>query len=104
MIPAYLKSYFPSYRLSDLDISEDKCLIITTLLNFGDIKAVEWLLDTYSSLDIVATIQAPLRGSWTKKSLNYWCLIYDIQLDEQLASMALMDVTPRPEIYSELFN
>jgi hypothetical protein len=104
VLPERLRPYFPSYELSDLDSQEDSGLIITNLLNFGDTEAVAWLLTNYKPSDIVEVIQNPSRGSWTKKALNYWRLIFDLEIDQGKAQRALMDVAPRPDVYSPILE
>ncbi|HEY4717739.1 MAG TPA: hypothetical protein VIH42_08685 [Thermoguttaceae bacterium] len=103
-LPERLKPYFPSYELSDLDSRSDKRLIITKILNFGDTKAISWLFATYEAPEIIDVIQNPSRGSWTKIALHYWQLIFDLKLEKGRAARALMDATPRPEVYSSIFD
>src|SRR3989337_2013354 len=98
VLPEFLKPYFPSYELSDLDSRENRQLIITHLLNYGDTDAVGWLFATYELPEITDVIQNPLRGSWTKKSLNYWQVIFDLDIDENQAARALGDMAPRPDV------
>lgn len=102
-LPEKLKPYFPSHDLSDLDREADQRLIITNILNFGDTEAIAWLLVTYERADLIDAIRNPTRGSWTERSLNYWRLIFDVELDRVKAERALMDATPRPEVYSAMF-
>lgn len=104
VLPERLRPYFPSYELSDLNSQESSRLIITNLLNFGDTEAVAWVLSTYEPSDIIEVIQNPSRGSWTKKALNYWQLIYGLDVEQGRAERALMDVAPRPDIYSPVLE
>jgi hypothetical protein len=103
-IPEQLRPYFPSYELSDLDRQENSRLIITNLLNFGDTQAVAWLLSAYQLSEIVEVIQNPSRGTWTSKALNYWQIIFDVEVEQGKATRAIMDVTPRPDVYSSILE
>jgi hypothetical protein len=79
MIPPYIQPFLWSYDISKLDISRDKKRIITNVLNLGSSEATEWLFKTYSRQDLKNAIVYPMSGEWSKKSLNFWGLIFDVK-------------------------
>lgn len=82
-LPDFLQPYLPSYDLNDLSIENDKKLIITSILNKGDKKALDWLLRTYSKIKIRNTIEKPVRGFWHRNILKYWLKIFNISIPEK---------------------
>ncbi|MDR3643437.1 MAG: hypothetical protein P4L74_07505 [Candidatus Doudnabacteria bacterium] len=77
MIPEFVKPFLWSYNISALNLQRDKKRIITNVLNLGTCEATSWLFSVYDKNDIVDALTHPLRGEWNKKSLAYWCLIYN---------------------------
>lgn len=47
-IPQFLQPVIWSVRIGDLDVKEDKILIINQVLAFGGLKELKWLFKTYS--------------------------------------------------------
>jgi len=39
---------------------------------------------------IIKIISNPSRGSWTKKVLNYWQAVFDLEIDRLKAELALI--------------
>jgi hypothetical protein len=56
---------------------------IARVLEFGDDKAVAWLRDTFSETQIVEVLRTERR--LTRKSANFWALIYHIPSEEVAA-------------------
>lgn len=71
-IPAKFESAFWSYNIKELDLGNDKDLIITQLLNYGDLDAVRWVVAQYGTKGIGEVVKKPRRGLWHKRTLNYW--------------------------------
>ncbi len=67
-----------SYDVDKLDLQQNKKRIITNVLNLGTVKATNWLFKTYSKQEIKEVIINPLPGEWSKKSLNFWGLVLDV--------------------------
>ena len=82
-IPKFLQSSLASYDVSKLDMEKDKDLIITEILNKGDENALKWITSNYSEKDVKQIISSPIKGSWLKKTLEYWLKIFDIKLDKR---------------------
>jgi len=81
-LPNFLKVFFWSYDFYRLDKKKDKRLIIKNILEYGNKEAVNWLRKTYSEDEIKNTIKNSVKTEWSKKSLNYWSLIYEVQAKE----------------------
>jgi hypothetical protein len=77
MIPSYVHPFLWSYDINLLSISRDKKRIITNVLNLGTLEATKWLFETYSYGDLKEAVVNPLPGEWSKKSLNFWSLIFE---------------------------
>jgi hypothetical protein len=75
-LPDSVKATLWSYDVEKLDLTRDKSRIILQTLNHGNTEAVTWLKSTYSTNDLTATIEGSTEGEWSKKSLNYWSLIF----------------------------
>lgn len=72
VIPDYIKGYLWSYDPKALDIEHDFKRIITNVLIYGDLKAINWVFTTYSKKHIKTVISDPLKGEWDAKSLSFW--------------------------------
>ena len=79
MIPSFIQPFLWSYDVEKLDIERDKKRIITNVLNLGTAQATKWLFGVYGREDIKETVANPLIGEWSKKSLNFWSIIFNIK-------------------------
>ncbi len=77
-IPDFLRPFLWSYDLSRLDLNKHKSIIIKNILDFGTVQATDWLKDVYTTEEIKKNIQDSYSSDWSKKSLNFWSLIYDV--------------------------
>ncbi|WKZ25739.1 MAG: hypothetical protein QY322_00275 [bacterium] len=91
-IPSHLKPYLASYDLSQLDIVNDREIIITEILNKGDGKALRWLTENYSKRDIKNAVASPLRGYWMSSVLKYWLNIFEISLSKNKFEKAIISL------------
>lgn len=82
-IPNVFKPFLWSYDISKMDLITDKKIIITNVLNLGTTKAVKELFKTYNKKEIVKFVANPAPGEWSKKSLNFWSIIFDIEPKEK---------------------
>ncbi len=76
-IPEFLQPFLWSYDLSKLDLEIHKNIIIKNILDFGDKKSTDWLMENYSRDEIIFTIKNSKKDNWSKKSLNFWSIIFD---------------------------
>lgn len=73
----------------DVDNKKDRTVIIYHLLNFGNLKQIQWLFKNVKKADIKKVLKNPWRGSWNPKSLNFWLKIFDIELSKDVFENAL---------------
>ena len=81
--PSFLKPFLWSYDFDNLDLQEDKKVIIKNILDFGTKEATDWLQENYSREEIQEVIQKTVRTEWSKKSINLWELIYEVSPREK---------------------
>lgn len=89
-IPKFLQSVLWSYELDQLDLEEDKNIIITQILNCGDWQDLKWLLSVYSENDIREVVANPRRGTWFPKALNFWLTMFDLKLPKEVIEKAVI--------------
>lgn len=89
-LPSFLAPCLASYDLNQLDIEKDRTLIITSILNKGDYKALKWLTDVYKKKEIEKVVKNPVRGFWYKWILRYWLKIFDIKLPNEIYQKAII--------------
>jgi hypothetical protein len=77
VLPPSVVATLWSYDTSNLDIITDKNRIILQVLNHGSADAIAWLKTTYPKDDLVHVLHESSQGEWTKKSLNYWSLLFN---------------------------
>lgn len=77
-VPAFLQPVLWSYDLSKLDIARDKQVILKHILDYGDLRAVTWMHETYSSDAIREAITRSTSSDWGTKSLRLWSYIYNV--------------------------
>lgn len=68
-----------SYDIRQLDLIRDKKRIITNVLNYGTKKATDLLLEFYPKKELIDAITNPLPGEWSKRSINYWSIIFKVK-------------------------
>jgi len=85
-----LQPYLASYDLSQLNIEKDKYIIITSILNEGDYKALKWLTSVYNKEEIKKVIKKPIKGSWYEWILKYWLKIFNIRLPKEVYNQAII--------------
>jgi len=83
-----------SYNIDQIDLEKDKEIIITMVLNYGDVKRIRWLYSVYSEDDIKQVISNPRRGLWLPKVLNFWETVLGIEIPESKKEKALRKFTP----------
>jgi hypothetical protein len=81
MLPEIIKPFLWSYDFEKMDKEKDKIRIITNVLNLGSKEAVSWVFDNYSKEEIKAVVADPAPGEWSRKSLNFWSLCFDLKLN-----------------------
>ena len=78
-LPKFLRPFLWSYDLSQMDLKKDKKIIIKNILDYGDKQATDWLKKVYSSKEIKEVIRQTYASEWSRKSINFWSLIYEVK-------------------------
>jgi len=72
-IPDFLKKYFWEIDPKDLDLQEYRIYVVRRILEYGDVKAVAWLLKNFKKSEI-KNVLINYRGL-SRKSANYWAIV-----------------------------
>lgn len=89
MLPNFLQTALWSYDLKKMSKNRHKNVIITQILNFGNWRQLQWLLQNYSSKEIKKVLKNPGRGMWRADVINYWEKIFNIRLPKSKIDKAL---------------
>lgn len=93
-IPKFLQSVLWSYNINKMGLEEDKEIIITQVLNYGDWEVLKWLYSVYTENDIKKVVMNPGRGLWFDKVLNFWEKILNIHIPKKIRQKAIFNITP----------
>jgi hypothetical protein len=80
MIPQDLRPLFWDTKIEDFNPVSHPAYTIARVLEFGDEKAIAWLRETFSEAQIVEVLRTERRLS--RKSANFWALIYHVPAEE----------------------
>ena len=94
-IPEFVAPSLWSYDIKKLNIEEDKELIITQVLNYGDERRIKWLYSVYTEDDIKRVVSNPGRGLWFEKVLNFWEKMLDIRIPKKVRKKAIFNINPQ---------
>ena len=94
-IPKFVAPCLWSYDIKNLDLWQDKELIITQVLNYGDEKRIKWLYSVYSEDDIKEVVSHPRRGLWFERVLNFWEIMLKIHLPKKVREKAIFHIEPQ---------
>jgi hypothetical protein len=75
-LPSSIKKYFWDADFNTLDIQKHSSYLITRLLEYGDEKAILWMLNHISRKKIKTTVMESRELS--PKSANFWGLLLNI--------------------------
>ncbi len=92
-VPAGIRACLWSYHPSELDLEEDREIIIAQVLNYGRWRDVQWLFQTYSKETIKSVLKNPSRGSWLPETLNFWLTLWNMSLSKRRYKRALFTLT-----------
>lgn len=81
-LPEFLKKYFWDADFAGLDATKYPYFIIERILEYGDERAVKWMIENFKKSEIKRALMES-RGL-SPKSVNYWALIFNIQKDKIL--------------------
>lgn len=103
-IPDFLQSSLWSYDLSKLDKKQDRRLIVTQIINYGDDKQLLWLKKNYSRKEIKEVVSHPDRGLWFREKLRLWLKIFNFMIDPLEYEAAILDLKPRIKLARAFFE
>lgn len=81
-LPAFLSKYFWDINFKKLDSKKYPHYIIERILEYGDEKAVKWMMDNFKKAQIKETL-IKKRGV-SRKSAVYWASIFNVSKDKIL--------------------
>ena len=93
-IPQNITPCLWSYNIDNIDLREDKEIIITQVLNYGDAERIKWLYSVYNDEDIKEVVIHPRRGLWFDRVLNFWELMLNIHIPKKIRQKAIFDINP----------
>lgn len=82
MLPKYLKKYFWEVDFTKLDARKHPGYVMERVLEYGDKKAVSWMLKNFSKKEIIDTLLKSRQLS--TKSANFWALVFGVEKDKVL--------------------
>jgi hypothetical protein len=86
MIPQHLRPLFWDIDTEKFDPAAFPQYTIARVLEFGDEKAVAWLREIFPEAAIKEIIRKERR--LTRRSANFWALVYNIPRDQVAALVA----------------
>lgn len=96
-IPKFLQSVLWSYNLNEMDLEEDKEIIIRQVLNYGSWEDIKWLYSVYREKEIKEIVSHPKKGLWFEKVLNFWEKMFDIHIPKKIRHQSIFDIRPHFE-------
>lgn len=81
-LPEFLSKYFWDIDFKKLDATKYPYYVIERILEYGDEKAVKWMMDNFKKTQIKYTLIK--RRGISKKSAVYWALILNISKNKIL--------------------
>lgn len=77
-----IERYFWDIDFSKLDVEKNSEYIIARILEYGDLEAIKWLLETYHRKMIKKVLMS--RRGFSNKTANFWSKILDIDKNQIL--------------------
>lgn len=78
MIPIEFKPFLWSYDFDKLDLTNNKSVIINSILDYGTFNTWPILFNIYSKEDIKSVAEKS-SNTWNKKSANFWNVLLNSQ-------------------------
>jgi hypothetical protein len=76
-LPAFLKKFFWDVSFADLDARTDAYFILERLLEYGDTRAIGWVMQQYSDDERLEVIKTSPRLS--AKTGHFWRCYYHLK-------------------------
>lgn len=81
-LPPFLKQYFWEVDFNKLDPWKYPKYIIARLMEYGNLKAIRWMLSNFTTRQINNVLR--YSRSLSKKTANFWALVQGIRKEEIL--------------------
>ncbi len=92
IIPSFCKSFFWDTEINNIDPQRDFIFVLERLLEFGDDRAIRWVLSWYSDDAIIETVKKSRKLS--PKTANFWKNYYGLKEEEvQCLSKSFRKIT-----------
>lgn len=75
-LPAFLKEYFWDVDFKKIDQERSAIYVIERLLEYGDIKAIKWLVKTYNREQIKEVLMT--KRGLSPKTANFWGIMLNV--------------------------
>jgi len=75
-LPKSFSKYFWDIDFNNLEVEKSSVFVIERILEYGDEKAVRWMLKNFDSSQIKKVLSK--RRGFSDRSANYWSLILNI--------------------------
>lgn len=92
--PKFITPCLWSYNIDEMDLKKDKGIIITKVLNYGNLKRIEWLYSIYTEDEIKRVVSNPCCGLWFPKVLNFWETILKVKIPNNKKKKAIFKLSP----------
>ena len=75
----YYTELFWDIEVKKLKLEEHSTLIITQVLNYGSLAAIQHLFKVYTSEAMRAALEQPVRGCWYPRTYKAFCILLDAE-------------------------
>lgn len=79
-MPVFLKKYFWDVDFSGLDFERNPDYVIARILEYGDARAIRWMLKSADKKKIEKIVEESRQLS--RKSANFWSLFFNISREK----------------------
>ena len=79
-LPKFLHKYFWDIDPKEINPSTSSIYMINRILDRGNLKALNWVLNNFPLRLIKKTIKT--QCDWQKKSINFWSIYFNLKRDQ----------------------
>lgn len=78
--PDFLRQYFWDIDFSKLDYGRKSQFVIARILEYGDEKAIAWMMEHFPRARIINTLEK--NRELTSKSANFWAFMLNVDKEK----------------------
>ena len=78
-LPQELRPLFWSYKFNDLDMSKDRNLVITQVINYGSLAEWRWMVSAYGKDSVREVLGAVRSGEFKPRALKLASIVFGIK-------------------------